>query len=154
MKPHIQTLSEVEKAEQRLAYLQSDEGKRLLELKAKIAELTSARKQQKATVDPLAQAQEKLAYAQSEENQQLKLYSTQIREANQIAQLQATIANSAEGSYNRLSAQYALNKIRLNQMSAAEREAADSGKKLEAETNAIYQQMINCKKQQVIIDCL
>ena len=146
MKPHIQTLSEVEKAEQRLAYLQSDEGKRLLELKAKIAELTSARKQQKATVDPLAQAQEKLAYAQSKENQQLKLYSTQIREANRIAQLQATIANSAEGSYNRLSAQYALNKIRLNQMSAAEREAADSGKKLEAETNAIYQQMIKLQE--------
>lgn len=146
MKPHIQTLSEVEKAEQRLAYLQSDEGKRLLELKAKIAELTSARKQQKATVDPLAQAQEKLAYAQSEENQQLKLYSTQIREANRIAQLQATITNSAEGSYNRLSAQYALNKIRLNQMSAAEREAADSGKKLEAETNAIYQQMIKLQE--------
>lgn len=146
MKPHIQTLSEVEKAEQRLAYLQSDEGERLLELKAKIAELTSARKQQKATVDPLAQAQEKLAYAQSEENQQLKLYSTQIREANQIAQLQATIANSAEGSYNRLSAQYALNKIRLNQMSAAEREATDSGKKLEAETNAIYQQMIKLQE--------
>lgn len=146
MKPHIQTLSEIEKAEQRLAYLQSDEGKRLLELKAKIAELTSARKQQKATVDPLAQAQEKLAYAQSEENQQLKLYSTQIREANQIAQLQATIANSAEGSYNRLSAQYALNKIRLNQMSAAEREAADSGKKLEAETDAIYQQMIKLQE--------
>lgn len=146
MKPHIQTLSEVEKAEQRLAYLQSDEGKRLLELKAKIAELTSARKQQKATVDPLAQAQEKLAYAQSEENQQLKLYSTQIQEANRIAQLQATIANSAEGSYNRLSAQYALNKIRLNQMSAAEREAADSGKKLEAETNAIYQQMIKLQE--------
>lgn len=146
MKPHIQTLSEVEKAEQRLAYLQSDEGERLIELKAKIAELTSARKQQKATVDPLTQAQEKLAYAQSEENKQLKLYSTQIREANQIAQLQATIANSAEGSYNRLSAQYALNKIRLNQMSAAEREAADSGKKLEAETNAIYQQMIKLQE--------
>ena len=98
MKPHIQTLSEVEKAEQRLAYLQSDEGKRLLELKAK------------------------------------------------IAQLQATIANSAEGSYNILSAQYALNKIRLNQMSAAEREAADSGKKLETETNAIYQQMIKLQE--------
>lgn len=146
MKPHIQTLSEVEKAEQRLAYLQSDEGKRLTELKRKISELTSSRRQQQATIDPIAQAQQKLAYAQSEENKQLKLYSTQIREANQIAQLQATIANSAEGSYNRLSAQYALNKIRLNQMSAAEREAADSGKKLEAETNEIYQQMIKLQE--------
>lgn len=146
MKPHIQTLSEVEKAEQRLAYLQSDEGKRLTELKRKISELTSSRRQQQATIDPMAQAQQKLAYAQSEENQQLKLYSTQIKEANRVAQLQATIAASAEGSYNRLSAQYELNKIKLNQMSAAEREAADGGKKLETETNALYQQMIKLQE--------
>lgn len=146
MKPHIQTLTEVEKAEQRLAYLQSEEGQRLLELKAKIAEVTSARRQQKATTDPLVQAQEKLAYAQSTENEQLKLYSTQIKEANRIAQLRVQIANSAEGSYNRLSAQYELNKIKLNQMSGAEREAADVGKKLEAETNALYQQMIKLQE--------
>lgn len=146
MKPHIQTLTEVQKAEQKLAYLQSEEGQKLLDLKAKIAEVTAARRQQKTATDPLVQAQEKLAYARSEENQQLKLYSTQIKEANQIAQLQATIANSAEGSYNRLSAQYALNKIRLNQMSQAEREAADSGKKLEAETAAIYQRMIKLQE--------
>ena len=146
MKPHIQTLTEVQKAEQKLAYLQSEEGQKLLDLKAKIAEVTAARRQQKTATDPLVQAQEKLAYARSEENQQLKLYSTQIKEANQITQLQATIASSAEGSYNRLSAQYALNKIRLNQMSQAEREAADSGKKLEAETAAIYQQMIKLQE--------
>lgn len=146
MKPHIQTLTEVEKAEQRLAYLQSDEGKRLTELKRKISELTSSRRQQQATIDPIAQAQQKLAYAQSEENQQLKLYSTQIKEANRVAQLQATIAASAEGSYNRLSAQYELNKIKLNQMSAAQREAVDEGKKLETETNAIYQQMIKLQE--------
>lgn len=146
MKPHIQTLTEVQKAEQKLAYLQSEEGQKLLNLKAKIAEVTAARRQQKTATDPLVQAQEKLAYARSEENQQLKLYSTQIKEANQIAQLQATIASSAEGSYNRLSAQYALNKIRLNQMSQAERETADSGKKLEAETAAIYQQMIKLQE--------
>lgn len=146
MKPHIQTLTEVQKAEQKLAYLQSEEGQKLLDLKAKIAEVTAARRQQKTATDPLVQAQEKLAYARSEENQQLKLYSTQIKEANQIAQLQVTIANSAEGSYNRLSAQYALNKIRLNQMSQAEREAADSGKKLEAETNALYQKMIKLQE--------
>ena len=146
MKPHIQTLTEVQKAEQKLAYLQSEEGQKLLELKAKIAEVTAARRQQKTATDPLAQAQEKLAYARSEENQQLKLYSTQIKEANQISQLQATIANSAEGSYNRLSAQYALNKIKLNQMSQAEREAADSGKKLETETAVIYQKMIKLQE--------
>lgn len=146
MKPHIQTLTEVQKAEQKLAYLQSEEGQKLLDLKAKIAEVTAARRQQKTATDPLAQAQEKLAYAWSEENQQLKLYSTWIKEANRISQLQVIIANSAEGSYNRLSAQYALNKIKLNQMSQAEREAADSGKKLETETAAIYQKMIKLQE--------
>lgn len=146
MKPHIQTLTEVQKAEQKLAYLQSEEGQKLIDLKAKIAEVTAARRQHKATIDPLVQAQEKLAYARSDENKQLKLYSTQIKEANQIAQLQVTIANSAEGSYNRLSAQYALNKIKLNQMSQAEREAVDSGKKLEAETAGIYQKMIKLQE--------
>nr|DAQ60066.1 MAG TPA: tail length tape measure protein [Caudoviricetes sp.] len=146
MKPHIQTLTEVQKAEQKLAYLQSEEGQKLLDLKAKIAEVTAARRQQKTATDPLVQAQEKLAYARSEENKQLKLYSTQIKEANRIAQLQVQIANSAEGSYNRLSAQYELNKIKLNQMSGAEREAADVGKKLEAETNALYQKMIKLQE--------
>ena len=146
MKPHIQTLTEVQKAEQKLAYLQSEEGQKLLDLKAKIAEVTAARRQQKTATDPLVQAQEKLAYARSEENKQLKLYSTQIKEANRIAQLQVQIANSAEGSYNRLSAQYELNKIKLNQMSGAEREAADVGKKLEAETNALYQKLIKLQE--------
>lgn len=146
MKPHIQTLSEVQKAEQKLAYLQSAEGQKLLDLKAKINEIVNSRRQQKASIDPLVQAQEKLAYAKSAENQQLKAYNNQIREANQVAQLQATIANSAEGSYNRLSAQYTLNKIKLNQMSQAEREAADSGQKLEAETNEIYKRMIKLQE--------
>ena len=141
LKPHAVQLTEVEKAEARLVYLQSDEGQKLLDLKAKIAELTSARKQHKEVIDPLVRAQEKLAYATSDENQQLKAYTIQIQEANQIAKLQAQIANSAEGSYNRLSAQYALNKIKLNQMSAAEREAVDVGKKLEEETLALYEQM-------------
>lgn len=146
MKPRVEALTAVQKAEQKLAYLESEEGKRLLELKAKIAELTKARHQQKAAVDPLVQAQEKLSRAQSDENTQLQLMSLQTKEANQIAKLQAQIAASAEGSYNRLSAQYALNKIRLNAMSQAEREATDTGKKLEIETAAIYQKMIKLQE--------
>lgn len=141
LKPHVTQLTEVEKAEQRLAYLQSNEGQRLLDLKAKISELTASRKKQKEVIDPIAQAQEKLTQALSYENEQLKAYNLQIKEANKIAELQAKIANSAEGSYNRLAAQYELNKIKLNAMSSAERESVTSGKKLEAETKAIYEQM-------------
>lgn len=146
MKPYIQSITTLEKAKQKLAYIQSEEGKELMEINAKIRAITQGRKQQKATIDALALAQEKLKNAQSEENGQLRLYSTLISEANRVAQLQAQIANSAEGSYNRLSAQYALNKIKLNQMSGAEREATDTGKKLEAETNALYQQMIRLQE--------
>lgn len=146
LKPHIQQLSAVQKAEEKLAYLQTEEGQRLLDLKAKIREVTEARKQKKAATDPLVEAEKKLAFAQSETNEKLKLYSMQIKEANQIAQLQAQINNSAEGSYNRLSAQYSLNKIKLNQMSAEQRSATESGKALEKETAEIYQQMIKLQE--------
>lgn len=63
------------------------------------------------------------------------------KESAQIDKLITQINTSAEGSYNRLSAQYRLNKIRLNEMSAEERKATDAGKQLEAETAAIYEEM-------------
>ena len=141
-KLHTQQLSEVEKAEQRLAFLQSEEGQRLIELRKQINELSRARRNQKATIDPIEQAQQKLAQAQSEENVQLKLLSTQIREANRVAQLQAQLANSTAGSYNALSAQYGLNVIRLNNMSQAMRETTAEGIALEEETRAIRARMI------------
>ena len=63
------------------------------------------------------------------------------KESAQIDKLITQINTSAEGSYNRLSAQYRLNKIRLNEMSLAKRQGTEAGKALEAETNAIYQEM-------------
>ena len=63
------------------------------------------------------------------------------KESAQIDKLITQINTSAEGSYNRLSAQYRLNKLRLNEMSLAERQGTEAGKALEAETNAIYQEM-------------
>lgn len=106
----------------------------------------SSEEARKSILSQLVQAEEKLAFARSKENEQLKLYSTQIREANEIAKLNVTIANSAEGSYNRLSAQYSLNKIKLNQMSAEERSATEAGKALEQQTYEIYQQMIKLQE--------
>lgn len=147
MKPHVQTLTEVQKAEQKLAFLQSEEGQKLLDLKAKITEVTSARRQQKEAIDNIQLAKEKLKYAQSEENEQLKLLNMQTREANRIAKLNAQLASSVEGSYNRLSAQYALNKIKLDAMSAAERNATEAGKKLVAETNRIYKEMTKLQEE-------
>lgn len=146
MRPQIQTLTELEKAQKRLAFLQSAEGQQLLRTKAQISEITSAYRQQGATIDPLAQAHERLAQATSSENEQLQRYQMLINETNRIAKLTAQINISAEGSYNRLAAQYELNKIKLNAMSGAEREAADAGKRLEEETKAIYDQMIRLQE--------
>ena len=63
------------------------------------------------------------------------------KESAQIDKLVTQINNSVEGSYNRLSAQYRLNKIRLNEMSAAERQGTEAGRALEQETAAIYEEM-------------
>lgn len=68
------------------------------------------------------------------------------KESAQIDKLITQINTSAEGSYNRLSAQYRLNKIRLNELSAAERAGTDAGRKLEAETKAIYEEMNRLQK--------
>jgi hypothetical protein len=55
--------------------------------------------------------------------------------------LQAKLANATAGSYNALSAQYALNKIRINAMSQAERDAAEKSEQLISKTNALMDAM-------------
>ena len=68
------------------------------------------------------------------------------REANQIAKLVVQYNEAAAGSYNKLSAQYRLNKIALNEMSEAERKGTEYGRKLELETKAIYEEMNRLQK--------
>lgn len=146
MKLHVESLSAVEKAEQKLAYLRSDEGKRLLELKQQIREITDSYRKQKPTVDEVTQAINRLREAQSATRETVNRINLDIKEANKVSKLRAQLARSEEGSYNALAAQYELNKIKLNAMSAAERNAVDSGKKLEAETLALYMQMIKLQE--------
>lgn len=141
LKVHVQSLSAVEKAEQKLAFLRSEEGKRLMELKQLIADEIAANRTGKATIDEVAQAQERLKAAQAATRQQAYEYNIQAKEANRIAKIQAQLNISAAGSYNQLAARYELNKIRLNAMSAAERQSTEAGKQLEAETLALYVQM-------------
>lgn len=141
LKIHVQSISAVEKAEQKLAFLRSAEGKRLMELKQLIADEIAANKTKKASLDEVAQAQERLKAAQAASREQAYELNIQAREANRIAKLQAQLNLSEAGSYNQLAAQYELNKIKLNAMSAAERQAEGSGKQLEAETLALYVQM-------------
>lgn len=146
LKAHVVQISKVQKAEEKLAYLQSEEGQRYLELKAKIREVMAAHTANRTQVDALTQAQNRYNQAADATNIQVKELDLQTKILNQTAKYQAQINQSAEGSYNRLAAQYALNKIKLNAMSAAERSATDAGKKLEQETAAIYKEMIRLQE--------
>lgn len=146
LKAHVVQISKVQKAEEKLAYLQSEEGQRYLELKAKIREVMAAHTANRTQVDALTQAQNRYNQAADATNIQVKELDLRTKALNQTAKYQAQINQSAEGSYNRLAAQYALNKIKLNAMSAAERSATDAGKKLEQETAAIYKEMIRLQE--------
>ena len=146
LKVHVQSLSEVQKAEQKLAFLRSNEGKRLMELKQLIADEISANKTKKVTLDEVAQAQERLKAAQSATREQAYEYNIQAKEANQIAKLTARINTSEVGSYNQLAAQYELNKIKLNAMSHEQRYATAAGKDLEEQTLNIYKQMVRMQE--------
>lgn len=79
-------------------------------------------------------------------NEQYQDGNAALREFTKIQKLVDQVNRSAEGSYNRLSAQYRLNKIRLNEMSEAQRSGTEAGRKLEAETKALYEQMNNLQK--------
>lgn len=146
LKAHVVQISKVQKAEEKLAYLQSEEGQRYLELKAKIREVMAAHTANRTQVYALTQAQNRYNQAADATNIQIRELDLQTKTLNQTAKYQAQINQSAEGSYNRLAAQYALNKIKLNAMSAAERSATDAGKKLEQETAAIYKEMIRLQE--------
>ena len=146
LKSHVIQLSEVEKAERKLNFLRSEEGQKLIELKKQIADVYNSHKAEKPAVDEVSVAYDKLQAAQSATRIQAQEYNLKAKEANSIARLQAQLNNSAQGSYNALAAQYELNKIKLNRMSAAERASTEAGKKLEAETAAIYAQMIKLQE--------
>lgn len=146
IKPTVTRLTELQKAEQRLAYLQSEEGQRLIEIKKQISEVLSGRKTEKAEIDEVARAYEKLSKAKSDENIKIQELNQQTSEANRIAKLTAQLNNAATGSYNQLSAQYQLNKIKLNAMSAEERNATEAGKALEEQTLRIYKEMTHLQE--------
>ena len=91
--------------------------------------------------DKLTQAARNLAFAESENAKRLAELKQAQKEANELNKLTARLNQSIEGSYNRLSAQYSINKIYLNNMTVEEREATEEGRKLVAETKAIYEEM-------------
>lgn len=91
--------------------------------------------------DRLAKAKQTLAEAESENAKQLAIVRKATAEANQMNKLAAKLADTQAGSYNALSAQYSINKIALNNMSAEYRRNTKEGQELEKQTRDIYEEM-------------
>lgn len=97
--------------------------------------------------DRLAKAERELAFAESENAKRIAEINVAKQEANQINKLLVKLNQSAEGSYNKLSAQYSLNKIRINNLSKAEREEAEAKEGLITKTRELYEEMKTLQKE-------
>lgn len=100
-----------------------------------------------ATVaDKLAREQEKYTQALDKTNVEIQSLKLAQQELNRISKLEAKLARSKKDSYNALSAQYSINKIRINQMSTAERQLTKEGRALVKQTKSIYEEMNRLQK--------
>lgn len=115
--------------------------------------LSGATEEQRKNISALATESEKLAAHYEKYNKEEREVYRQkqsviqaTKEQQRIDKLLVEINNSAEGSYKRLSAQYRLNKIRLNEMTAEQRSSTEAGRKLETETRLIYEEMSRLQK--------
>ena len=118
-----------------------------------MSNLSGATDEQRQSIAALTVESEKLAAAykksndaESETFRRRQQVIDAVKEQQRVDKLLVQINNSKEGSYNRLSALYRLNKIRLNEMSTAERQTTEAGKKLETETRKIYEEMSRLQK--------
>lgn len=118
-----------------------------------MSNLSGATEEQRKNIASLSAESEKLNKAyresadlESETYRRRQQVIQAVKEQQRIDKLIVEINNSKAGSYNRLSAQYRLNKIRLNEMTAEERRAAGFGKELEDETRRIYEEMSRLQK--------
>ena len=99
-----------------------------------------------AESEKLAAEFEKVTSKEREAYREKQKIVQATKEQQRIDKLLVELNKSKEGSYNRLSAQYRLNKIRLNEMTAEERKTVGVGQELEAETKRIYEEMSRLQK--------
>lgn len=93
------------------------------------------------SVDELAKAQEKLDKSSKDSAKELARLKLEQQKQNNINKLTAKLNKATEGSYDQLSAQYSLNKIRLNALSKEQRSNTKTGQDLEKQTAEIYEEM-------------
>ena len=119
-----------------------------LSLQVSIKKVNSTTSQQREEIRKTAKQADVLEREYMKYNKALEQNNVEIqrlrkakRELNNIAKLEAQLADNAEGSYNKLAAQYALNKIELNKMSKEMREGTKAGRELEKQSKEIFEEM-------------
>ena len=141
-------IAKLEQANKEVAALREAEIKNAKALKSSIESLSSASVKHTDQIEITAKETKELETRYKKLNESYSTGAVKIaalKEAQKLAnnanKLEAKLLASKEGSYNRLSAQYSLNKLKLNQLSKEERKAGTEGAKLEAQTKDIYEEM-------------
>lgn len=110
-------------------------------LTANLRALTKTQKERLTIDEQETNSLRKLADAQSDANVKRYENNQALREANRIAALNAKLRNAEPGSYQAISAQYALNKIELSKLNVTSETASERTRKLVADTYLLYQRM-------------
>ena len=138
---------EMAKVQQQLSDMQKQYQQLLADVNRKVAEATRASAEYARTSATLEKAYRQLGQAQSDEALELAMVREKNRAANQEIKNQAKLlvaseknANAASKSYNQLSAEYSLLKQKINDMSMAERQAAE-GREMEQHLMQLHNQM-------------
>lgn len=92
-------------------------------------------------IDKLTKKEVELAQSTSELAKKYAQKSAQVRYNNNMMKLQNKLANSTSNSYDALSAQYSIIKLRLNAMSVEERKTTQEGQALEKEAASLMARM-------------
>lgn len=94
-----------------------------------------------SSVEKLLKAERDLNFARSETARKIAELNAARKAEQTEVKLLEQYNRAAEGSYNKLAAQYGLLKMQLNAMSAEQRNNAEVGGKMEKQAKAIYEEM-------------
>ena len=114
---------------------------------------SGATAEQRDEIENAAKEIEKLKSQYEKLNKQIGENSAELiglkkkkAESARITKLEIQLNESAEGSYNKLSAQYSLNKIALNQMGEATEDARKKKRALEEQSASLFEKMNQLQK--------
>lgn len=99
-----------------------------------------------ADAEKLLKAERDLNFARSETARKIAELNAMKKDEQTITKLTVQLNRATAGSYEALSAQYGLNKIRLNAMTEEYRRNTAEGQKLEKETADLYERMNELQK--------